>query len=65
MQKRELGRSGLEVSAIGFGCMGLSYAYGPAAAGLRQMVAPFLRQQFDGLGKSTPNALRTPMTKAR
>ncbi len=30
MQKRELGRSGLEVSAIGFGCMGLSYAYGPA-----------------------------------
>jgi len=31
MQKRTLGRSGLEVSAIGLGCMGLSYAYGPAA----------------------------------
>lgn len=30
MQKRVLGRSGLEVSAIGLGCMGLSYAYGPA-----------------------------------
>jgi aryl-alcohol dehydrogenase-like predicted oxidoreductase len=30
MQKRELGRSGLEVSAIGLGCMGLSHAYGPA-----------------------------------
>lgn len=30
MQKRILGRSGLEVSAIGLGCMGLSYAYGPA-----------------------------------
>ena len=30
MDKRELGRSGLEVSAIGFGCMGLSYGYGPA-----------------------------------
>src|SRR5579863_1176147 len=30
MQKRELGRSGLQVSAIGFGCMGLSFAYGPA-----------------------------------
>jgi aryl-alcohol dehydrogenase-like predicted oxidoreductase len=30
MQKRKLGNSGLEVSAIGFGCMGLSYGYGPA-----------------------------------
>ena len=30
MQKRELGTSKLEVSAIGFGCMGLSHAYGPA-----------------------------------
>ena len=30
MQKRKLGRGGLEVSAIGLGCMGLSHAYGPA-----------------------------------
>jgi aryl-alcohol dehydrogenase-like predicted oxidoreductase len=29
MQKRYLGKSGLEVSALGFGCMGLSSAYGP------------------------------------
>lgn len=28
MQKRNLGKSGLEVSALGFGCMGLSHAYG-------------------------------------
>ena len=30
MQKRKLGNSKLEVSALGFGCMGLSHAYGPA-----------------------------------
>ncbi|MFZ6682007.1 aldo/keto reductase [Undibacterium sp. Tian12W] len=30
MRKRQLGNSGLEVSALGFGCMGLSYGYGPA-----------------------------------
>jgi len=29
MQKRTLGRSGLEVSALGLGCMGLSHGYGP------------------------------------
>lgn len=31
MQKRMLGNSGLEVSALGLGCMGMSSAYGPAA----------------------------------
>ena len=38
MKKRQLGRSGLEVSALGLGCMGMSYGYGPAAD-KREMIA--------------------------
>ena len=31
MQKRKLGNSNLEVSAVGLGCMGMSFSYGPVA----------------------------------
>jgi len=41
MQIRELGRSGLRVSALGLGCMGLSYGYGPATG--RSEVIALLR----------------------
>ena len=30
MQKRKFGSQGLEVSALGLGCMGMSWAYGPS-----------------------------------
>jgi aryl-alcohol dehydrogenase-like predicted oxidoreductase len=45
MNSRQLGRSGLTVSCLGLGCMGLSYGYGPAvdrSAGVR-----LIRQAFD------------------
>src|SRR5574341_525029 len=41
MQTRTLGRSTLEVSAIGLGCMGMSFGYGPAAD--RQQMIALLR----------------------
>ena len=45
MKKRKLGKSSLEVSAIGFGCMGLSFGYGPATE--RQHAITLIRTAFD------------------
>jgi aryl-alcohol dehydrogenase-like predicted oxidoreductase len=45
MQQRQLGTSGLEVSALGFGCMGLSFGYGPAVD--RQHGIAVLRKAVD------------------
>src|SRR5215467_7441901 len=41
MQMRKLGKSGLEVSEIGFGCMGMSFGYGPAKD--KQEMVPIIR----------------------
>lgn len=45
MQKRHLGNSGLEVSTVGLGCMGLSFAYGPALE--RKAAVTLIRDAFD------------------
>ncbi len=55
LKKRILGRSGLEVSEIGLGCMGMSYGYGPPAD--RGEILPLLEElgigfvPFSPLGK--------------
>ena len=46
MQKRMLGKSGLEVSALGFGCMGISSGYGPAIS--REEGIAIIREAVDG-----------------
>ncbi len=46
MQKRKLGKSGLEVSALGFGCMGLSFGFGPATE--KQHAIHVIRAAHDG-----------------
>jgi aryl-alcohol dehydrogenase-like predicted oxidoreductase len=45
MQKRKLGKSNLEVSALGFGCMGLNYAYGPGPG--KQEAISLIREAFE------------------
>ena len=45
MKLRAIGRNGLEVSAIGLGCMGLSYGYGPATE--KQQAIDLIRAAFE------------------
>ena len=46
MKKRVLGKSGLEVSALGFGCMGLSFGFGPATEKHEEIKV--IRAAYDG-----------------
>ena len=46
MQKRTLGKSGLEVSALGLGCMGLSFGYGPATE--KESAIKLIRAAYEG-----------------
>ena len=46
MQKRKLGQAGLEVSTLGYGCMGLSSAYGPPTP--HEEALGVIRAAFDG-----------------
>src|SRR5689334_3042315 len=45
MQKRILGKSGLEVSALGLGCMSLSFGYGPATE--KQQAITLIRKAYE------------------
>jgi aryl-alcohol dehydrogenase-like predicted oxidoreductase len=45
MQKRKLGKSGLEVSALGLGCMGLSFGYGPETG--KEEAIKLIRRAFE------------------
>jgi aryl-alcohol dehydrogenase-like predicted oxidoreductase len=45
MQKRKLGKNGLEVSALGYGCMGLSHGYGPVTE--KQQAISMIRAAFE------------------
>jgi aryl-alcohol dehydrogenase-like predicted oxidoreductase len=46
MRKRKLGKSGLEVSALGLGCMGLSFGYGPATE--KEQGIKLIRAAYEG-----------------
>jgi aryl-alcohol dehydrogenase-like predicted oxidoreductase len=48
-QKRTLGKSTLEVSALGFGCMGMSFGYGPTSLSRQEQIAVIRAAQDSGV----------------
>ena len=64
MKKRTLGRNKLEVSALGFGCMGLSFGYGPALEA--QNAISLIRDAFEsGVRKGAYWGIRTDIADYR
>lgn len=64
MQKRGLGNSDLGVSAVGLGCMGMSYGYGLAAD--KQETVPLLRSAVErGVAFFDTAEVYGPFTSAR
>ena len=55
MQQRKLGKSNLEVSALGLGCMGMSFSYGPPKD--KQEMSTLL---FSGLPSNVASRSSTP-----
>lgn len=45
MEKRKVGNSGLELSALGFGCMNIAYAYGPRTG--KKAAVELIRKAYD------------------
>ena len=64
MQKRKLGKSGLEVSALGLGCMGMSIAYG-LPPDKQEMIA-LIRKPWSGASPSStlPRSMVRSRTKS-
>ena len=64
MQKRKLGKSGLEVSAIGLGCMGMNYHRGPAPD-RREMIALDPRRPWSAASRSSTPPRSTARSPTR
>ena len=62
MQKRKLGNSKLEVSAVGLGCMGMSFSYGPPKdkEEMTSLTADDLREIDSATSKITVQGARYP-----
>jgi hypothetical protein len=64
MQKRQLGKSGLEVSALGLGCMGMSHSYG-APADEKEMIDPIQTKSRPSNAGETSAAKAPPPSKTK